>query len=47
MGTLNSYSSCSERTKQEDVYLKQKRLWLGIRRLDCLKTQTAQGKLHS
>lgn len=29
---LNSYSPCSDRT-QQDVYLKQKRLWLGIRGL--------------
>lgn len=27
MGMLNSYSSGSEGTKREDMYLKQKRLW--------------------
>lgn len=32
MGMLNSYSPSSDRT-QQDVYLKQKRLWLGIRKL--------------
>lgn len=47
MGMLNSYSSCSERTKQ-DVYVLQVEELVGHKEtLDCLKTQTAQGKLHT
>lgn len=38
MGMLNSYSPCLEGIKQEDVYLKQKRLWAGYKEtVNCLK----------